>query len=69
MEQGSRGTVFQRVRNKNNLEEMHLRRRIDELKQRLSFEMYRIEMERLDWKMFLKEVRNCESDDLSEFAP
>ena len=26
-------------------------------------------MEKLDWKMFLSDVRACNSDDMSEFAP
>ncbi len=58
-----------RVRNMNNRAEIHLRNKLLELNREVMMRMQMIEMECLDWKSFLKELRSCDSDDMSEFAP
>jgi len=64
-----RNSVYQRVRNRNNVQEMILRKKVDEMASKLQIDMVKIEMERLDLKCFLKDVRTCDTDDMSEFAP
>ena len=66
---GSRASVLQMVRNKNNLAELLLQREVDEYRREFQSKMYQIEIERGDWRHFLREIRVCDSDDMSEFAP
>ncbi len=66
--QTSSSSVLQLVRNKNNLADMLLRRRVDEYRKECLSKVYDIEMERLDWKIFLGNLKACNSDDMSEFA-
>lgn len=64
----SRVTVLQKVRNKNNMAENKLRRNLLEYNKEYEVEVKRVDQERLDVIMFLKQLQFCESDTLSQFA-
>ena len=67
MAPNQRATILQIVRNKNNLEELMLRRRMDEYRKTLSIKMGDIEQERLDVFDFIKQLKLCESDTMDEY--
>ncbi len=64
----SRASMLQWVRNKNNQAENWKKKRIAAHTKKFTFNVMRMEEERLDWHAFLKQLKVCNSDDLSEFA-
>ena len=64
----SRNTIIETVRNKNNKEDVRLRRRLTEYSKELATKIIQIDHDRLDAFDFLRQLRMCESDYMSEFA-
>ena len=64
----SRASILQWVRNKNNQEDLYLRKVLEFHQRELVDNMIRLEEERLDWHAFLRKLKECNSDDMSEFA-
>lgn len=65
--QNQKNTILQIVRNKNNLEELMLHRRMAEYRKTLVTRIGDIEQERLDVFDFIKQLKLCESDRMGEF--
>ena len=61
-------TVLEIVRNKNNLADLILRKRVEEYERELQWTIVKIDQERLDVFDFLKKLKICESDKMSEFG-
>ena len=64
----SKDSILQWVRNKNNQEDIYLKKALEFHQRELVFKMIKLEEERLDWHAFLKQLKECNSDDMSEFA-
>ena len=64
----SRASILQWVRNRNNQAELYLKNILDFHHRQYVLSVIRLEEERLDWHAFLKKLKECNSDDLSEFA-
>ncbi|KAK2184343.1 hypothetical protein NP493_271g03024 [Ridgeia piscesae] len=63
-----RASIIETVRNKNNKEEVRLRRRLTEYSKELATKIVQIDHDRLDAFDFLRQLRMCESDYMTEFA-
>ena len=64
----SNSTMLEIVRNKNNMADLILRKRIEIYRRELQWAIVKIDQERLDDFEFLRKLKICESDKMSEFA-